>query len=530
MSAALQTLTDNIFAHVIANRAASMPGLDVLTFEGGGQRADQTRTYQQLWDNGRRLAQALIEHGLQAGEHFALMMDNHAEFVDAMVAASIVGAVFVPIDPRARGDKLAFMLANARCKGVIAADYALDNLAAVRERLPLLAWTIALDTAGGELRYSAALPTEVPRLAIRARDPEGPMQLIFSSGTTGDPKGIVMTHRRYCETAGAVSRLFGYRADERPYTGLSLTHANAQVITLGPALLMGLRAVLSRRFTKSRLWDITRRYGCTTFTLLGGMTTAVYSEQEKPDDGDNPVRFVVSAGMPAALWERFARRFKIDIVEFYGAAEGGLAVNPAGAGPVGSIGKPVPSLRHRIVDEEGRDCAPGVPGELLFRPADGAPFRVEYYGNPEASAIKGKDGWLHMGDIVREDSEGWLYFEHRKGGGIRRNGEFVDSAAIERAIAECGLADDVFVYGVPAASGAPGEKNVVAAVVFKQGGKVDPQQVFRACRAAQGAATVPDFVHVVPAIPKTVSEKPLERSLVELFSSQPGAVHAEQHT
>ena len=92
--------------------------------------------------------------------------------------------------------------------------------------------------------------------------------------------------------------MLGYQADDRPYTGLSLTHGNAQAVTLGPSLHMGLRAVFSRRFTKSRLWDICRRYGCTTFSMLGGMATAIYSEPPRANDADNPVRMVIDAGMP----------------------------------------------------------------------------------------------------------------------------------------------------------------------------------------------------------------------------------------
>lgn len=525
-------------AGIIASRAATHPQFEVLTFEGGGVRPDQTRNYAQLWDNGQRLAQALTERGLRPGQHFALLMANHAEFVDAMVAAAITGTVFVPIDPRTRGDKLAFMLEHAQCKGVIAADYALANLGAVRDGLAQLAWVIVLDTdeggppaasVRGAVPYAAALPAAAPDLPILTVTPDSPMQIIFSSGTTGMPKGIVMTHRRYCDTVNALTRTFGYAADERPYSGLSLTHANAQIVTLGAALLMGLHAVLSRRFTKSRLWDITRKFGCTTFTLLGGMVTAVYSEQDKPDDRDNPVRFVVSAGMPAAIWRQFEQRFGVDVMEFYGAAEGGLTVKPIGMGPVGSIGKPAAIFQHRIVDEDGADCPPGVPGEILFRAIDGAPYRVEYFGNPAASAEKGRDGWLHMGDIVRADAEGWLFFEHRKGGGIRRNGEFIDAGAIEKTIAECGLADDVFVYGVPAASGAPGEKNVVAAVVPKHAGRFDPQQLFRACRAALEASAVPSYLQVVTEIPKTASEKPLERVLVELFASEPETIYTESN-
>lgn len=532
----MSTRPDTILAALIANRVETMPDRDVLTIEGAGVRPDEVRTYRQLWENGQRLAQVLIDRGLHPGEHFALLMANHAEFIEAMVAASISGTVFVPIDPRTKGDKLAYMLDHAQCRGAIAADYALDNLAAVRGTLKQLSWVIGLETDEGArplsdfpdvLSYRAARPEQVPELPILTRDPESPMQLIFTSGTTGDPKGIVMTHLRYCATSAAVPAMFGYAADDRPYSGLSLTHANAQVITLGASLATGMRAVLSRRFTKSRLWGITRKYQCTTFTLLGGMTTAIYSEPACPDDSDNPVRFVVSAGMPAAIWTDFEQRFNVRIVEFYGAAEGGLTVRPVGAGPVGSIGKPVPTLKHRIVDDDGRDCTLGLPGELLFRPADGSPFKLEYFGNPEASAKKSKDGWLHMGDVVREDENGWLFFEYRKGGGIRHNGEFINPAPIEKVIAESGAVEDVYVYGVKASSGAPGEKDVVAAVVPKRASGFDPQQVFRLCRAKLEASSVISFLQVVPEIPKTASEKPLERYLLDMFEQRRDGVFTE---
>ena len=503
----------------------------------GGVRPDEVRTYRQLWENGQRLAQVLIDLGLRPGEHFALLMANHAEFVDAMVAASITGTVFVPIDPRARGEKLAFMLATAQCRGVIAADYALEALLGVRQSLPCLQWVMGLQTDEGPhpvsdfpevLPWRALLADPVPDLPVQVHDPDRAMQLIFTSGTTGDPKGIVMTHGRYCATSAAVAALFGYESSDRPYSGLSLTHANAQIVTLGASLTSGMRAVLSRRFTKSRLWDITRKYGCTTFTLLGGMTTAIYSEPVKPDDADNPVRFVIAAGMPAAIWEPFERRFGVRVVEFYGAAEGGITIKPLGSGPVGSIGKPAPTLQYRIVDDDGNDCPRGTPGELLFRPADGSPFKVDYFGNPEASEKKCRAGWLHMGDVVREDENGWLFFEYRKGGGIRHNGEFIQPARVEKAIAESGLVEDVFVFGVKAASGAPGEKDVVAAVVPKDAASFDPQAIFRVCRATLEPNSVVAWVQVAAEIPKTASEKPLERLLVDRFEQTREGVFGER--
>ena len=533
--------SDLTFPGLVANRALSDPDRDVLTIEGGGQRADELRTYAQLWERGRRVGAGLRRLGIVPGDRFGLLMANHAEFVEAMVGAGVTGSVFVPIDPRTKGDKLAYMVGNAGCVGMIAADYALAQLLELRDRLPSMKWVVGVSTdegasnpaqleARGVLPYERLADTPAGDLARADIAPESAMQLIYTSGTTGDPKGIVMTHKRFCETAALVPRIFGYRSDDRPYSGLSLTHANAQVLTLGTSLAAGLRCVLSRRFTKSRLWDITRRYGCTSFNLLGGMTTALYAEPPKDTDADNPVRFVVSAGMPKAIWADFEKRFGVQILEFYGAAEGGLTVKPIGAGPPGSIGKPVPSLVHRIVDDDGCQVPPGQPGELLFRHADGSPFKVEYHGNSQASARKCAGGWLHMGDVVVEDADGWLFFQYRKGGGIRCNGDFINPAFVEKAMAESPEVDDVYVYGVPARSGVPGEMDPVAAVVPRDRERFDAHALFRACRQRLEANSVPRYIQVLEQIPKTASEKPQERFLIEAFERHPEQVFVERRT
>lgn len=520
---------------IIANRAESNPDFPVLTIEGAGVRADETRTYRQLWDNGQRVAQLLIEMGIEPGDHFALVMANHPQFIELMIGASIAGAVCVPIDPRTRGDKLSFMFNNARCKGVFAADYALDQVCAVRGTVPCLEWVVSVDTDEVDcsaadyrhvLDWASVLPRAVPNLESRSTAGSA-LQIIFTSGTTGDPKGIVMTHERLCVAMSLAPLMAGYRTDDCLYSGLSLTHGNAQVMTLGPALVMGLRCVLSRRFTKSRLFDITRQYGCTSFTLLGGMTTAILANAPRPDDGQNPVRLVVSAGMPAAIWNTFETRFEVDILEFYGCAEGGLTFRPVGTGPIGSIGKPVPSMQHRIVDEQGVDVAPGEPGELLFRAADGTPYKVEYFNNPAASQNKCRDGWLWTGDIVREDEEGWLYFLYRSGGGIRANGDFINPGFVEKVIVDCDTVDDVYVWGVEAASGAPGEKDVVASVVPANPNAFDVQAIFRACRSKLEANFVPTYIQVLKEIPKTASEKPQDRHLLEMFDPASDSVFIE---
>jgi len=515
-----------ILANIIADGVERTPDLDVLTFvtvTRGSDFSDEIRTYQDLWNNGQRMAQGLIEAGMAEGEAFAIIMQNHPEFVDLMVASSIANSIFVPIDPRTRGEKLKYMLTFTGCRGVVIADYAAPALAQVIGDVKGLDWVWVLETGEGDvsglgefksLREILARP--VPNIAPRATDPAHPMQMLFTSGTTGDPKAILAPYARF----GAISSLgpaLGLRPDDRPYTGLSLTHANAQIITLGNILKMGLRGVIGRRFTKSRLWDITRHYGCTVFNLLGGMINAIYSEPVKPDDADNPVRYVLSAGMPAAIWEDFARRFDVEIYEFYGCAEGGLTLNPPGAGPVGSIGKPPPGLICKIFDEDDNEVAPGEKGQICFKNADGSDIEVVYFKNPEASAEKTRGGWFRSGDIGHKDEDGWVYFDYRAGSGIRRNGDFVNIPFVEKAIAEEETVDDVFVYGVHTPDNAPGEKEIVAAIVPTDPDSFDAAALFDYCRRVLEANFVPSFLHIVDKIPKTASEKPQERFLLEDF-------------
>jgi crotonobetaine/carnitine-CoA ligase len=533
--------SEGVLGDLVRIRAEQKPDLEVLTFEhlslDGGATPDEVRTYADLLANAERIAAALVARGLEPGDRFALMMRNHPEFVEAMIAASISACVFVPIDPRTRGDKLAYTLRDAGCRGVLCADYCLGALLEVRAQTPEVAWILALETNEGAQRGPSLAASRAESLRevlskpartvdSRLADPSQPLQIIYTSGTTGDPKGVVFPNSRFAGFA-MLGLLLGYRPDDRPYTGLSLTHGNAQAVTLGPSLSMGLRGVFSRRFTKSKLWDVCRRYGCTTFSLLGGMATAIYSEPARPDDHDNPVRMVVSAGMPRAIWQSFEQRFGVQVFEWYGAVEGGLAYKPIGRGPIGSFGKPAPGLEMKILDASDRECPPHVVGEVCSRPAAGGSAQVEYFRNREASESKTRGGWLRSGDMGHTDADGWFFFDYRKGGGIRHNGDFVNTGFVEKVIGEHPSVTDVFVYGIPAASGAPGEKDVVAAVVPVDAARFDPQAVFAACRAGLEPNFVPSFLQVVDEIPKTASEKPQERYLLDRFRPDAPGVFAE---
>ena len=248
--------------------------------------------------------------------------------------------------------------------------------------------------------------------------------------------------------------------------------------------------------------------------MMGG----IYNEPRRDNDADNPVRVVISAGTPAAIWEDFEKRFHVKILEWYGAVEGGFAYKAPGQGPVGSFGKPLPGMMEfKVVDENDNQVPNGQSGELIVRLTKGE-TKVDYLGKPEASAEKTRGGWLRTGDMVHRDEKGWYYFDFRKGNELRRAGDFIQPDHIEKVIGEHPDVSEVCVYGIPAASGAPGESDIVAAIAPFEGSKIDVKSVFEKCRKDLPSNSIPSYIQVIEIIPKTISEKALDRVLKAGFS------------
>jgi len=525
-------LNQVIASHFVELKADEVPDKEIFIFENGTGGED-ILTYGNLHSRSNKLARLLTDRGIGKGDCFAVYMRNHPEFAYALLAGTTIGAPVVPVDPRYRGERLKYLLENSGTKAVIVSGECLASLEEVLGDLPQIKFVTVVyrpeqNTAVSDRHHALNETLEQDswqRMEQQIMDVRHPMQIIYTSGTTGAPKGVMIRNNRTGLFTILTRLVWQYKKDDILYNGLSLTHGNAQAVTLFPALYSGIKAVFSPRFTKSRIWDICRRYGCTSFSLLGGMMSAIYSEPPRDDDADNPVKKVISAGTPSAIWEAFEKRFKVQILEWYGSVEGGFAYKPIGKGPIGSFGKPVPGIMEfKVVDENDNELPPGQTGELICRLLKGE-TKVDYLGMPEASKEKTKGGWLRTGDMVHRDTEGWYYFDYRKGEELRRAGDFIQPGDVEKVIGEHPSVSEVCVYGIPAASGAPGESDLVAAVTSFEGKSIDPGEILEKCREALAANFIPSYLQVVEEIPKTISEKPLERILREALHKNEGTIH-----
>jgi crotonobetaine/carnitine-CoA ligase len=182
-------------------------------------------------------------------------------------------------------------------------------------------------------------------------------------------------------------------------------------------------------------------------------------------------------------------------------------------------------MEMKVIDDTGAPCVPGVTGEIIFRMA-GQKMEVEYLGKKNDSEEKTRGGWLRTGDMGHTDQAGWFYFDYRAGGGLRRSGDFIQPQYVEAGIAIHPDISDVCVYGIPAASGAPGESDLVAAVVAMEGTALDPLSVFAHCRKKLEGNAIPSYLQVVDEIPKSASEKNLDRLLKDVFAKDAPNVYA----
>jgi len=462
-----------------------------------------------------RVANGLAGLGVGPGVGVSVMMPNSPEWLLVYFATQKLGAYAVPVNVALKGEGLRHVIDHSDSTVLVSHPDYQDVILDIADSLGKLK-QIVVDASEAPADWAAPAGWITLAQLMDASDaePEAGIDdeamsaLMYTSGTTGAPKGVV---NRYKSASLEGIRQLGamMQPDDVLYTCLPLFHANALFLSSVRALVLGLPLVLTRRFSASRFWDEIRRRGVTTFNGLGAMIPILMKQPERDDDADNKVRVVFSAACPASVWAEFEKRFGLFLIEAYAAVDGaGFAVVNAGNAPKGSFGKP--STPVRIVDDDGQEVAVGEPGELLFQVDDAKRRKVEYYKNDEASAAKIRDGWLYTGDLVQADADGNLYFLDRKTDSLRRRGENISSWEVEREINAHPDVLESAVFGVPSELG---EHDVMAAVVLKQGRTLTPDALIAHCEPRMARFMLPRYVEFRDGLPKTETHRVQKRVL-----------------
>lgn len=430
--------------------------------------------------------------------HVGVLLENTPFFSSVLVAAGMTGIVPVGLNPVRRGAALHRDIDHADCQLVLADANSAGTLADIDHiNVDSNAWADEVAAHhDAEIRFQSATPHDL-------------FMLIYTSGTSGNPKAVMCSHGKVAIAGETMTDRFGLGPSDVCYASMPLFHSNAVLVGWAVALACRGSMVLRRKFSASGFLSDVRRYGATYANYVGKPLSYVLATPESPNDADNTLRAVYgNEGAPADI-DRFADRFGCRVVDGFGSTEGGIAIGRTPDTPPGALG-PLPDGIEIVDAESGQRCPVGAVGELVNV---GGPGRFEgYYNDPEANAERMAGGIYHSGDLAYRDEDGYAYFAGRLGDWLRVDGENLGTAPIERVLARHPDVTEVAVYAVP--DPAVGDQ-VMAALVLASGAEFDTDE-FRTFLAEQtdlGPKQWPSYVRVSTSLPRTATFKVLKRQL-----------------
>ncbi len=481
---------------------------------------DLRLTYAELDARSDRLANALRDDGLEKGERVGLLLPNSAEFMEAYFALAKAGAVVVPLNWRLVADELEFILHDSGTRRLIYGDEFLDTVAELQargERTPVRQW---LQVAGSrELPYFAeAYETFRDRGSELAMEPDAAdddmLYIMYTSGTTGLPKGVVHTHSSAIWAILTIAATAEYQAGDRYLAALPMFHVGA-LTPLAVNVYRGATSVVMRSFEPRLAWQLIEREKVSTGLMVPAMLNFMLGVEDRQRFDYGSVRWIMTgaAPVPVALTERYAE-MGISVLQVYGLTEscGPACVMDSGnaARKPGSTGKAFFHTEVRIANEAGDPCLPGEAGEVLVR---GPHVMREYWNRPDATAETIRGGWLHTGDVGVMDDEGFVYIQDRIKDMIISGGENVYPAEVEGVMMSHPEVVEAAVIGV--SSEKWGE--AALAVVVRRNDALTAADVMEYCRTRLAGYKRPQVVEFVDEIPRNPSGKILKRVLRERF-------------
>jgi fatty-acyl-CoA synthase len=427
--------------------------------------------------------------------HVGVLADNVPEFSFLLGGCAFAGAVLAALNPVHRGSALARDVARTDCQYVLADPRYAPLLA--EADVPVLPFD-ALE-----------LPAHAP-LDVAPAAPDDLLMLIFTSGTSGEPKAVRCTHGKIAIPGQMLAGRFGLGTGDTVYVSMPMFHSNAIMAGWAVGLAAGAAIAMRRRFSASGFLPDVRAFGATYANYVGKPLSYVLATPERADDADNPLRIAYgNEGAPGDL-ARFAERFGCRVIDGFGSTEGGIAVSRTPDTPPGALGRLTDGVA--VLDPEtGRPCPPAeAVGELVNTRGTG--LFAGYYRDAEADAIRMRDGMYRSGDLAYVDARGFCWFAGRIGQWLRVDGENLGTAPIERALLRHPAIAEATVYGVP--DPISGDQ-VMACVVVRGGASLAPADLgaFLAAQGDLGSRQHPRFVRVASQMPRTPTFKVLTRML-----------------
>ncbi|MBL4954741.1 crotonobetaine/carnitine-CoA ligase [Neobacillus sp. YIM B02564] len=472
-------------------------------------------TYRQLNEEINKTANLFLDLGIKKGDHVAIQLHNCPEFLMSWFGLAKIGAVMVPLNTQYTEEECEYII--NKCDGV--------ELAIVEEEfLPFYQGADSGKMMGIKhillARTDKQLPGTVNFTENKDKQPveltelipltsDDTAEILFTSGTTSRPKGVVLTHCNMLYAGHFTAWQLSMRQDDRYLTIMPAFHVDFQLNALMPVLTVGATMIAVEKYSARRFWKQIVDYKATITECVPMMLRTMMLQPQQEWEKDHCVRevFFYLAMTPEEKLA-FEERFNVKFLNSYGLSEslvGVIGDSPSGERNWPSIGKPGLSYEAKIIDEEGNELPPNAIGEIYIKGVPGRTIMKEYYHDPEATAkALNSEGWLHTGDKGYVDESGWFYFVDRKVNMIKRSGENISTSEIENILMSHPKIEEAAVIGVPDPIR---DQAVKAFIVFKEGEELSQEEILAYCHCHMAKFKVPSFIEIRKSLPRTCTYK-----------------------
>jgi len=499
---------DYTLMSLLQTRARQIPDKEFIIFEG------RSLTYAQVLTAVLDTAAVLSARGVRAGDRIGVMSPNHPVTVFAFFALAHLGAIMVSVNADYGVDEVRYVFTHSGVRGVIAAPEALAVAQQACAALEPAPWFALNQPAGAGIPAARGVPVlhELPGAAVvPAGRPDATCILVYTSGTTGFPKGVMHAQKSVVLAAEGFVERMHLQPDERLMCVLPMFHINAIFYSLCGALAAGATLILEPRFSATRFWDVALATGATEVNTIAAAAGILMRRPRSEYRPGHKLRKMFGAPFDDETYRVFRDEFNMPhVIEGFGMSEIPGAVNNPFGGErrVRAMGKPSlhpdPAIKLtelKVVDDEGNSVPVGTIGELAVR----TPTMMQgYFNDPEQTRAAFRDGWFMTGDLAWADADGYYWFVARKKDIIRKRGENISGAELDRVIGNHPAVLEAAAIPVPADLG---EDDILVAVVLREGRSASAPEIADWCRTHLAPIKVPRYVTFVDALPHTPTHR-----------------------